>query len=424
MAKLLLNLRYVPEDEAADVRAFLDAAGMEWYQTRPSPFGISQGGIWLRNNEDLPEAKRLMADYQRERQARARNQPRNRILREHSLWPLARFQPDNTVALARIEDMHPKTVRQDGETLLQLIREAAALPPEQWPDALPEPFRQAAGEVVFRIDDFAGSAELITATGGIVPGVTYVDDRAALPAMAIVAIAAVLVALKVANRSGGDGVVVVHQYVQALYLLPYAVLVVPLVTSVFPHLSELRLVGDVTGFARVAAVSVRTVIGVSVVGAAMLIAAGPALGPDADHEQCGHGHHDGGDDEVPGHPPRVELGEHHDAADDRLRGDAGQQAHGEPERAPVGAAQAPQGQEHGRGDDHQHEGERAVAELDVAVDAHLGRVGERLRGALRPGGAAQAGAGQADGAAGHDDADLGGQGCHRQGEGAPRDAVG
>lgn len=75
----------------------------------------------------------------RERQARARNQPRNRILREHSLWPLARTQPDNLVALARIEDMHPKTVRQDGETLLQLIREAAALQPEQWPEALPEP---------------------------------------------------------------------------------------------------------------------------------------------------------------------------------------------------------------------------------------------------------------------------------------------
>jgi len=75
----------------------------------------------------------------REREARARNQPRNRVLREHSLWPLARSQPDNLVALARIEDMHPKTVRQDGETLLRLIREAAALPPEQWPEALPEP---------------------------------------------------------------------------------------------------------------------------------------------------------------------------------------------------------------------------------------------------------------------------------------------
>ncbi|WP_101926952.1 MULTISPECIES: DUF6164 family protein [Luteimonas] len=72
MAKLLLNLRYVPEDEAADVRAFLDAAGLDWYQTNPSPFGISHGGIWLRNNDDLPEAKRLMADYQRDREATAR----------------------------------------------------------------------------------------------------------------------------------------------------------------------------------------------------------------------------------------------------------------------------------------------------------------------------------------------------------------
>lgn len=75
----------------------------------------------------------------RERQARARNQPRNRVLREHSLWPLARTQPRDLVSLARIEDMHPRTVRQDGETLLALIAEAAALPAESWPAALSEP---------------------------------------------------------------------------------------------------------------------------------------------------------------------------------------------------------------------------------------------------------------------------------------------
>src|SRR5690625_6204422 len=45
----------------------------------------------------------------------------------------------------------------------------------------------------------------------------------------------------------------------------------------FPHLSELRLVGDATGFARLSSVSVRTVIVVSVVGAATLLAGGPAL---------------------------------------------------------------------------------------------------------------------------------------------------
>ncbi|MDN5899550.1 MAG: hypothetical protein L0H74_05725 [Brachybacterium sp.] len=80
-----------------------------------------------------------------------------------------------------------------------------------------------------------------------------------------------------AMRAGGVGTLPVFQYGQALYLLPYAVLVVPLVTSVFPHLAELRLVGDRSGFAKVAAASVRTVMAVSVVGAAMLLAAGPAL---------------------------------------------------------------------------------------------------------------------------------------------------
>lgn len=87
----------------------------------------------------------------REREARARNQPRNRILREHSLWPLARTQPDNLVALARIDEMHPRTVRQDGETLLQLIHESATLPPEQWPQPLPEPLPLEASAVLKKL---------------------------------------------------------------------------------------------------------------------------------------------------------------------------------------------------------------------------------------------------------------------------------
>src|SRR5699024_4345374 len=58
-----------------------------------------------------------------------------------------------------------------------------------------------------------------------------------------------------AMRAGGVGTLPVFQYGQALYLLPYSVLVVPLVTSVFPHLSELRLVGDRAGFAKIAAAS-------------------------------------------------------------------------------------------------------------------------------------------------------------------------
>lgn len=72
MAKLLLNLRHVPDDEADDVRRFLDAGGIAYYETRPSPWGISAGGIWIRDDRSVPEAKRLMAEYQRDRAVRAR----------------------------------------------------------------------------------------------------------------------------------------------------------------------------------------------------------------------------------------------------------------------------------------------------------------------------------------------------------------
>jgi hypothetical protein len=72
MSKLLMNLRHVPDDEADDVRRFLDSAGIGYYETHPSPWGISAGGIWIRDDGDVAEAKRLMAEYQREREARAR----------------------------------------------------------------------------------------------------------------------------------------------------------------------------------------------------------------------------------------------------------------------------------------------------------------------------------------------------------------
>ena len=72
MAKLLLNLRHVPDNEADDVRAMLDAQRIAYYETPPSMWGISAGGIFVQENADVAEAKRLMAGYQKERSARVR----------------------------------------------------------------------------------------------------------------------------------------------------------------------------------------------------------------------------------------------------------------------------------------------------------------------------------------------------------------
>lgn len=81
MSKLLLNLRHVPDDEADDVRALLKAHGITFYETRPSRWGVSHGGIWVTGNADVAEAKRLMADYQQQRQVRMRAE-REQALRD------------------------------------------------------------------------------------------------------------------------------------------------------------------------------------------------------------------------------------------------------------------------------------------------------------------------------------------------------
>lgn len=72
MSKLLLNMRQVPEDEADEVRAMLREARLEFYETQPSRWGISYGGIWITEDADMVEAKRLMAAYQSARRDRAR----------------------------------------------------------------------------------------------------------------------------------------------------------------------------------------------------------------------------------------------------------------------------------------------------------------------------------------------------------------
>jgi len=88
---------------------------------------------------------------------------------------------------------------------------------------------------------------------------------------------ALALVLVLAMRAGGTGTLVVFQYAYAVFMLPFAVLVVPLMTSTFPHLSEQRLTGDTWGFARTATSAVRLVAGVATGGAAVLVAAAPAI---------------------------------------------------------------------------------------------------------------------------------------------------
>ena len=99
------------------------------------------------------------------------------------------------------------------------------------------------------------------------PGVGPVVRRLALAGLAalIAQQVAFLVITYVANHRGAVGSVALYTWAYAIYLLPFAVLIQPITTAVFPRLS-----GGGPGFGELSAASTRAVLLASGLGAAML----------------------------------------------------------------------------------------------------------------------------------------------------------
>lgn len=95
MAKLLLNLRNVPDDEADEVRTLLEAARIDFYETPPSFWGVSAGGIWVRGADEARRARELLTDYQLQRRASARaaHQAEREAGTAPTVWRAFRAEP-------------------------------------------------------------------------------------------------------------------------------------------------------------------------------------------------------------------------------------------------------------------------------------------------------------------------------------------
>ena len=119
---------------------------------------LSQGNLYPVPEELWKEVKRAwqlrskqlcilqaLCEY-REREARRSDVPRNRVIPKGSLWPLARYMPDNIHSLSAIQDMRHTVIRQYGEEILSLIKMASDKPKEQYPKPLPAPLPKAAKE--------------------------------------------------------------------------------------------------------------------------------------------------------------------------------------------------------------------------------------------------------------------------------------
>lgn len=68
MAVQIFKLRGVPEDEAEDIRALLEANDLSFYETSAGNWGISMPALWLHNADDKPRARELIDAYQKQRQ--------------------------------------------------------------------------------------------------------------------------------------------------------------------------------------------------------------------------------------------------------------------------------------------------------------------------------------------------------------------
>ncbi len=85
----------------------------------------------------------------RESEAKRRNIPRGRVLRDEVLLQLARQTPGTVEQLRAIRGIHPSEVDRSGETLLARIQRALALPSSEWPEVPRErkPDPEATGQV-------------------------------------------------------------------------------------------------------------------------------------------------------------------------------------------------------------------------------------------------------------------------------------
>lgn len=90
----------------------------------------------------------------REIEARARDIPRNRLIKEPALWEIARKKVQDLDQLKKIPDVPSRTLNNDAETILDIVCNAANSPEASWPARLDPPLAQSEGPLVKNLKSF------------------------------------------------------------------------------------------------------------------------------------------------------------------------------------------------------------------------------------------------------------------------------
>jgi len=126
-----------------------DCADMVTNARKPDDFSDAYqkvGFAWKLRPQELAILKSLCE--WRETEARARDIPRNRLVKEPSLWEMARKRPQDLSQLQRIDDIPHRTLKNDAQILLDIIRVAAETDSSTWPARLDAPLAPSEGPLL------------------------------------------------------------------------------------------------------------------------------------------------------------------------------------------------------------------------------------------------------------------------------------
>lgn len=120
------------------------------------------GFAWKLRPQELAILKALC--IWREHEARARDLPRNRLIKEPSLWEISRKKIQDVAQLSKVTDIPSRTLKNDAETILQIVHDALALDESHWPARLEPPLAQSEGPLMKALKnyvrDYAGQVQL------------------------------------------------------------------------------------------------------------------------------------------------------------------------------------------------------------------------------------------------------------------------
>ena len=127
-------------------------------QIAPQQYYLKLSGGWRLRGAQLVALQQLC--YWRETEARARNVPRGRIVKDAQCIDIARVMPRSLPELAAISELHPQQVRSDGAKILEIIETAQQALAADWPAPIVEPLPREWGTRMKRMRELVEARAL------------------------------------------------------------------------------------------------------------------------------------------------------------------------------------------------------------------------------------------------------------------------